>query len=213
MAAFQYVKTILEPPPVSRANISLRLKNMFWVYHVFQWHQTEESEHIFTCIYKIINVTYRKPFNDRVQTLLSYLDIYFGSDALVEHAPNSNQKHLRKTWKEFYQEDYLPWCTVNNEIPIPRNLFNSIRKHQRPHYVKSSKMRKRGFDVTSCSTCDTFEVLEAKCKDAEDYRKIRNAHEGHMGKATAHRRHYASTRTKATTVINRNSDIDRKSVV
>jgi hypothetical protein len=150
---------------------------------------------------------YRKPFAERVDSLLSFLDVYFGSHPLVEHAPNHNQKHLRKTWKAFYMEDYLPWCVANNEVPIKKNMFFAIRKQKRPAYVKSAKMRKRGFDVTSCSLCDKYEEQESTCKDAEELRKIKRMHEAHMNKSSDHRRHYVHARTKATTNLNKYKDM------
>jgi hypothetical protein len=138
-----------------------------------------------------------------------FLDAYFAADELVESAPNvAHEKHLRKKWTELYREDYVPWCKYNELKSVPVNIFTSIRKHFRPKFKKSQKMRKRGFDMTSCSRCETYNADIDAATDPEVRSELVNSFEFHKRLARGARRHYANHRAKATLPINSNVDMD-----
>jgi hypothetical protein len=115
----------------------------------------------------------------RLDDVCGFLDAYFSSDELVQDAPNAMQKHLRKKWKELYNEDYVPWCKVNELIPVKLNVFTMIRKRARPNFQKSQKMRKRGFDVTTCTRCEMYQALIAKEQDPEMRSRFQNSFDYH----------------------------------
>ncbi len=140
--------------------------------------------------------------------MCAFLDAYFSSDSLVQNAPNAPEKHLRKKWKDLYLDDYIPWCKYNELPAVKRNVFTSIRKRERPRYKKSQKMRRRGFDLTSCTRCELYETLIRKEKDPETRSTLTNSFEYHQRLARGARDHYARHRAKATLPINQNCDMD-----
>jgi hypothetical protein len=155
-----------------------------------------------------INNSHRLSKSTRTfDNVCGFLDAYFGSDELVQDAPNEMQKHLRKKWKELYFEDYVPWCRYNEFTPAALNIFTAIRKRARPHYKKSQKMRKRGFDVTTCTRCEMYEALIAKETDLEMRSRFKNSYDYHVKLAIRARRHYAKHRSKATLPMNRDHDL------
>ncbi len=126
----------------------------------------------------------------------------------MQNAPNAPERHIRKKWKELYFDDYLPWCKFNDLPPVKRNVFTSIRKRARPRYKKSQKLRRRGFDLTTCTRCEMYESLIKKAKDPEIRSTLNNGFEYHRRLAQGARDHYARHRAKATLPIYSDCDMD-----
>ena len=99
-------------------------------------------------------------------TLLLYLTFYYNIDISVQFDPaTGDQYYSTDTWENFYWDKFVPLATSIGVEPICKNDFLYLRKNYRPYFMKSKRIKSKGWHHMACSICDKLRERIGNSKD------------------------------------------------
>ena len=141
--------------------------------------------------------------------VVSFLNAYFGSG--VDCAPNEARvKYTKYRWSQLYKTFYKEHCRLLEREPVSYHEFCRTRKHHCPHFKRSRRTRRGGWNHLSCGTCDSLKRKIAHAPDEKTRKGSEEKLEDHHKFQEKHGNYYYFTRAKA---IRRMSDNDVSMIV
>jgi hypothetical protein len=89
----------------------------------------------------------------RYSDVLDFLDTYFKTGVDIDPS-NSKYRYMDLTWTSLYTTVYLDKCKELKIVPLSYAVFVAVRKEFRPHYRRSRRIGKTGWDHLRCEDCE-----------------------------------------------------------